>query len=67
MGGGNIVWTDKRGKRIAPQKSDSSNIMPAMGVKTGALRWVFLSERALQKQNFLWEVSHFTCPYWGAH
>ena len=40
----NIVWTDKRGKRIAPQRTDCSDSIPALCTKTGALRWIFLDE-----------------------
>ena len=43
-GWGNIVWTDKRGKRMAPQRSDCSDSIPAMCTNTGALRWIFLDE-----------------------
>ena len=43
-GWGNIVLIDKRGKRIAPQRHDSSDSVPAMCTKTGALRWIFLDE-----------------------
>ena len=43
-GWGNIVWTDKRGKRIAPQKSDCGDSVPAMCTETGALRRIFLDE-----------------------
>ena len=56
--GGNIVWTDKRGKRIAPQRNDSSDSMPAMGVKTGALRWVFLDEVEATGADVIGQLEH---------
>ena len=43
-GWGNIVWTDKPGKRSAPQRTDCSDSILAMCTKTGAFRWIFLDE-----------------------
>eukprot|EP00973_Karenia_brevis_P020567 2824191-Karenia_brevis.AAC.1 len=55
---GQVAWKDKRGNFIIPTNRSQIEEIPALGIKCGALRFVFIDEVEATGAELLGQLEH---------